>query len=543
MAKKYPPPSPPFIRARNQGGRQTPKAIVMHGTVSSDNAGTARNIARWWNGPGSPMSSCHYVTDPKEVIQCVGDHSVAYHCGYNYGSIGVELCDEQTGPASRWEDADSRAILRRAARLVAELCLAYNIKPVRPTIADLKRKGPHGIYGHNDSRLAFGRTSHTDPRDFNWPRFLQMVREEIADIKDESKPGGNTGTRKDKMRPEAYFVGAKGPHVRWLANRLVKHGYKRFYKNGVDKTFTAGEDRKALAAFQRAQGWKGEDANGLPGPETLKRLKAKPKPKHSGGKPNKPKKTERIHLMHVSMQRSDSSKQQRHDAKEIFRRAKNRNVAWVTGTEAGTGSGQLAKILRREARRKGYRFKKAGGGAGAWVAVRKSFIDGGYRTFYKKVLDGRKGQYPDSGIVGVKFRNKNLGRIAVLASHYVTRGRPGAKNPAYRRRVAQNRRLARALGSLMRKHAKGSALGFYGGDQNIVDRHDDTFMGQPITSIQDELGKWPNTGHGPIDVIGSFDRDGRVEPAYVWSLNDKEFFLHTDHFVVEAAYDVELLKG
>lgn len=284
MAVKYPPPSPPFIRARNQGGRQTPKAIVMHGTVSSDNAGTARRIAQWWAGPTSPMSSAHYVVDPKEVIQCVGDHSIAYHVGYNTGSIGVELCDEQKGPASRWNDANSRAILARAARLVAELCLAYNIEPVRPSIADLKRKGPHGIYGHNDSRLAFGRTTHTDPRDFDWQGFLRLVRAEIAKIKAQAN-GGDTGTYKDRMDPAAYFVGAKGGHVKWLANRLVKHGYKRFYGDGVDKTFTADEDRKAVAAFQRAQGWKGKDADGLPGPETLKRLKAKPEPKHKDPKP------------------------------------------------------------------------------------------------------------------------------------------------------------------------------------------------------------------------------------------------------------------
>jgi len=185
MATRYAPPSPPFIGARYKGGSQTPKAIVIHGTVSSDNAGTARNIANWWAGPTSPVTSCHYVVDPKEIIQSVGDHTVAYHCGSNSNCIGVELCDEQTGPASRWSDADSTAILKRVARLVAELCLAYNIEVKRPSVADLKRKGKHGIYGHNDSRLAFGNTSHTDPRDFPWAKFLDMVKDEVAKIKGE----------------------------------------------------------------------------------------------------------------------------------------------------------------------------------------------------------------------------------------------------------------------------------------------------------------------------------------------------------------------
>lgn len=283
----YPPPNPTFIRARNQGGSQKPKAIVMHGTVTSDNKGTARNVANWWNGPTSPMSSAHYVVDPAEVIQCVGDHNIAYHVGYNTGSIGIELCDEQQGPANRWLDQDSQAILDRAARLTAELCLAYGIRPFRPSIAELKAKGPHGIYGHNDSRLAFGNTSHTDPRDFDWPDYLRRVRRQIRKIRDAAEPVAETWADKHPMTnlprldPDSYRVGVRGTHVRWLANRLIAHGYERFYKNGPDLTFTRTEDKRAVRRFQLDQGWTGRGrnggANGLPGRETLRRLRAEPR--------------------------------------------------------------------------------------------------------------------------------------------------------------------------------------------------------------------------------------------------------------------------
>lgn len=180
---KFAPPTRPFIPARHRGGSQTPRGIVIHGTVSPDNAGTARTIANWWHGPTSPVTSAHYVVDPREDIQCVGDHTVAYHCGFNTGTIAIELCDEQVGPASRWTDADSVAILHRAARLAAELSLAYGIEVSRPSVAELKAKGPHGIYGHNDSRLAFGHTTHSDPLDFPWDKFLGMVRAEVAALR------------------------------------------------------------------------------------------------------------------------------------------------------------------------------------------------------------------------------------------------------------------------------------------------------------------------------------------------------------------------
>ncbi|HET6699525.1 MAG TPA: peptidoglycan recognition family protein [Nocardioidaceae bacterium] len=206
------PPSPPFIAARHHGGSQTPRAVVMHATVSPDNPGTARDIANWWAGPSSPVTSAHYVVDPRETIQCVGDHTVAYHCGYNTGSIAVEMCDEQTGPASRWADADSRAIVDRSAELVARLCLAYGIEMRRPSIAELKAKGPHGIYGHDDSRRAFGHTTHTDPRDFDWPGFIARVRAAAAAI----TGGPHAITEEDDMAsPEdiahavwAYQIGA-----------------------------------------------------------------------------------------------------------------------------------------------------------------------------------------------------------------------------------------------------------------------------------------------------------------------------------------------
>lgn len=539
MAVKYPPPSPPFIRARHQGGRQTPKAIVLHGTVSSDNRGTARNIARWWNGPTSPVTSAHYVVDPGETIQCVGDHSVAYHCGYNTGSIAVELCDEQTGPAGRWKDADSSAILARAARLVAELCLAYGIEPVRPSIADLKRKGPHGIYGHNDSRLAFGHTSHTDPRDFDWAGFLRLVRAEIAKIKGEGGKPVNTGGRKDRMKPEAYFVGARGSHVKWLANRLIAHGLKPHYKNGPDRFFSEGEDRKAVAAFQRAQGWTGKDANGLPGPETLKRLAAKPKPagEHKEGNPPKVP-TSQIRFAHASMQFSDKPDQVEHDAAALFARFKSTDTEIITGTEANDE--KVWRRLKAAAESAGYRFYKQ---RDCWVAVQRDLIKGGWKAGYVPVIESFEGvgRHTDKGIVWVSFETEDYGRITVGAAHYLTKGRPSAKSAEYRQNLEFNARFGPALTKWAKEHGAGSDLVFYGGDQNIVDRTDDTFFGAPLKSAWDELGKWENTGHGNIDVIASYNKDGRVSAKWIRALDDSEFRLFTDHFLVEAAFAVRHL--
>ena len=435
MSKRFPPPSPEFIEARHHGGRQTPKAIVLHGTVSSDNPGTARAIAEWWRSPSSPVTSAHYVQDPKKLIQCVGDHTVAYHCGYNTGSIGWEFCDQQVGPATRWNDLDSRRILKRSARGVAQLCLAYGIEPKRPTIKELRRKGPHGIYSHNDSRLAFGHTTHSDPRDFPWPRFMRMVRQEIAEIREAAEP-----------------------------DRLPRKS---------DLTFA-----------------------------------------------------------HVSMKFSDSRAEMRADLEKIF--GQGRDI--VTGTEAG--GDRLRRILRDVAPEMGYRVHLGRGDA--WVAVKETLIKGGVKTGDEHVMNSSEGvgKHSHRSLPWISFNTENYGRITVGAGHYLTKGRvKGQPN------FELNRRYARIIGDWADEHAAGSALVFYGGDQNIVDRERDTFFGEALTSFWDELEKYEGTGHGNIDVIASYDKDGRVKAKSINALNDREFRLTTDHFYVEGVATVRHLAA
>ncbi|MFK0280425.1 peptidoglycan-binding protein [Streptomyces sp. NPDC090499] len=68
-----------------------------------------------------------------------------------------------------------------------------------------------------------------------------------------------------------FRPGAANDHVARLGRRLVEKGYGRFYPGGPHAAW--GEaDRRAVEAFQRAQGWRGGAADGYPGPETWRRL-------------------------------------------------------------------------------------------------------------------------------------------------------------------------------------------------------------------------------------------------------------------------------
>lgn len=239
-----------------------------------------------------------------------------------------------------------------------------------------------------------------------------------------------------------------------------------------------------------------------------------------------------VRVAHVSMQYSDSRQQMAEDADKIM----SRGYRWITGTEAGAGN-PLAVILPRAAERHGYRIHRV---RDVWIAVDRELVHDRWRTGYVPVIESTegKGRHTDRGIGWVAFNTRELGRISIGAAHLLTKGRrPG--DPNYR----LNRRFSDAFRQWVIDAGQGAGLAFYGGDQNIPDRKMDTFMGAPLTSAWDELGRYENTGHGCIDVIASYDRDGRVSAVKARALSDRELHLHTDHFLVEANFRVRKLQG
>lgn len=178
------PPAPLYVGPAKYQGPATNKPIrriVIHGTVSPTVEGGAMAVARYFREVATRPSSAHYVTDPGEDVQVVYDSVVAYHAPPNTGSIGHELCDlvvdgnDDLLPMKRWGDKPHTRMLRRAARLDAALCLAYNI-PIRKVGPIGLRLGRKGICGHDDVAKAWGQTDHRDPGNFPWKRFIRMVK-------------------------------------------------------------------------------------------------------------------------------------------------------------------------------------------------------------------------------------------------------------------------------------------------------------------------------------------------------------------------------
>ncbi|MEU9317989.1 peptidoglycan-binding protein [Streptomyces sp. NPDC048295] len=79
-----------------------------------------------------------------------------------------------------------------------------------------------------------------------------------------SSAAGFPGTAK-------FGPGASNKYVTQLGTMLMDRGGKRFYTVGPGPGW-GDADRRATQAFQKAQGWKGKEADGIPGPDTWRLL-------------------------------------------------------------------------------------------------------------------------------------------------------------------------------------------------------------------------------------------------------------------------------
>ena len=239
-----------------------------------------------------------------------------------------------------------------------------------------------------------------------------------------------------------------------------------------------------------------------------------------------------LHMVQASMETFDSPEQKKIDVARIFHRAKTRGAAWVCGTEAFSTKGTLDNLLTDKSEELGFRFIHPAGDS--WIAVNKKFyVPGTFEAHWEKVVEGGD-LHRDLGVLAATVTNKDLGKLTVISQHLLKKSVEGS--------AEKNKKVLAATAKFARAAAEGSDLVFYHGDQNMNDRLVDTFMGYPFISIQDELKRWESTGHGPIDMIARWKGDTRPKPKYVRVLDDGEFFLHMDHYVVEAGYTVRHLR-
>lgn len=251
-----------------------------------------------------------------------------------------------------------------------------------------------------------------------------------------------------------------------------------------------------------------------------------------------------LRVQHNSLQFSDSPKQQEHDVQRIFVQGQRWPIK--TGTEAGpvdVGKGGGGKNNRALLEEFADRFNHAiNFGGDSWVAVDRAIIHP--RTLERGDLflasnDLMESAGSDRIMPWLAFDHidPRVGRIYQGSVHYPKKGAtPGSPN----HRV--NLMCSTLIGQWLATVAVGKNLGFVNGDFNMNDRVLDVALGRNFTTMADELQRWQNTGHGPIDGLASYDGDGRVSAHRYEVLDDSEFHLFSDHYTCRGTWEIEPLK-
>lgn len=245
------------------------KYIAIHCT---DNDATAQQEATYAiRRTDSNKTSTHFYVDKTEVIQSVDTSWQCWHAGSTEGNtyaIAVEFTGT-TGKSREWWMANINwdAIVD----VLYHVCADTGIARKHLTWAEMRDGNPTGFVTHNDMRLAWGGTTHTDPGD-NFP--LEYLIARINEKFDKPVPPGGVTPPPTKppvqppMQGDAIVTnwttvknGSKGPSVKSAQALLNTYGYGLV----EDGDFGA----KTEAATKKFQSQFGIGSDGQFGPKTL----------------------------------------------------------------------------------------------------------------------------------------------------------------------------------------------------------------------------------------------------------------------------------
>ncbi|HEY9250895.1 MAG TPA: N-acetylmuramoyl-L-alanine amidase [Rariglobus sp.] len=204
-------PDIPFIQGVNSysdvDGQKW--GIAIHCT-DNDASDTGEAGYGTWREDGT---SAHLYADRDSVTQSLDTHARAGHAGSDEGNdnaLAVEITGRSTWSRQTWIDNVAWAQLARALAWVIDHDphFARGLVVTRASVAEMKRNPRvQRFYGHDDMRLAWGHTDHTDPGP-NFPWDLLFASVTIA------RRGGKRETMfriQAEDRPHVYL--SNGAHV------------------------------------------------------------------------------------------------------------------------------------------------------------------------------------------------------------------------------------------------------------------------------------------------------------------------------------------
>lgn len=168
----------PFVPAKyfkKLGHKRDVRLIVIHSVEAPETIKTAENVARYFQTT-TRAASAHVIVDSDSVVQAVKDSDVAAAApGANMDGIHIELAGYARQTREEWLDSYGVLMLERAANVVAQYTLKYDIQAKHLLNSELA-KGDKGIVGHDQITEVYRRSTHTDPgKHFPWDWFITRV--------------------------------------------------------------------------------------------------------------------------------------------------------------------------------------------------------------------------------------------------------------------------------------------------------------------------------------------------------------------------------
>lgn len=192
MATSNDHPGLPFVQAQGYTrGRPDgpPLWQVIHDMEASEHSLRAESTAAYFANPGDGRSvSAHFCVDDNSVVQCVDEDDSAWTVGNrpgNYRGVNWELSGFARQTHSEWLDPFGVAMFDQLVPIMAASMRRWGIPNRWCTVGDLQARRP-GLTTHNDLRLAFNITTHTDPG-AGFPRnYLQQLLEAVLNPQPEA---------------------------------------------------------------------------------------------------------------------------------------------------------------------------------------------------------------------------------------------------------------------------------------------------------------------------------------------------------------------
>lgn len=169
--------------------------IAIHNT--SNNASAEAEASYATRRPDGVSS--HFYCDGDSVIQSLDTSARAGHAGSSTGNnnaVAVEITGVNGWTRQQWLDRVAWDLL---GRVLAQVCQTYGIARRRASVAEMKSNPQvKAFYSHDDMRLAWGGTTHTDPGpNFPWDRLFAAVSSALGGDQPPLNSEGDTMTTLD----------------------------------------------------------------------------------------------------------------------------------------------------------------------------------------------------------------------------------------------------------------------------------------------------------------------------------------------------------